>query len=254
MTDFLNNGGVAGAHNLRDLGGMKAGAGRIRDGRLIRSGELTSLEAAGSARLEGFGLGCIVDFRSAVERDVSPTSSALLAAVPHWHMTPNESLGDPAPILSRCLISVETSRSVVHGLYRHMPFAHHLTIRALIEAILEGKPVLFHCAAGKDRTGVAAALLLTLVGVEREAIRTDYALSEKSVEATIARFLLKPGSHVLLDTPSEIWRPLMASDPEYLDTMFEEIERLHGSVQSYAREVLGFGSDITSRLQKVLLA
>lgn len=253
MNEISNDGGVTGAHNLRDLGGLEAGTRRIRDGRLIRSGELANLDAAGTTRLESLALGRIVDFRSAAERDAAPTGPALLAAIPHWHLTRSDSLGDPAPILSQCLISAETSRSVVHGLYRHMPFAHHLALRALIEAILEGKPVLFHCAAGKDRTGVAAALVLTLAGVEREAIRADYTLSEASVEATIANFLRKTGSHVVLKTPPDIWRPLMASDPAYLDSMFGEVERLHGSVQGYAREVLGFGDDVSARLRDVLL-
>ena len=253
MNEFMTNGGVDGAHNLRDLGGLEAGARRLRHGQLIRSGELAGLEAAGTASLLSLGLGRIVDFRSAVERDVAPTGTALLAAVPHWHMGRSESLGDPAPILRSCLISAEASRSVVHALYRHMPFAHHLAYRALIDTVLKGKPVLYHCAAGKDRTGVATALLLALLGVELEAIRADYALSEAAVETTIANFLTKAGSEVVRGTPPHIWRPLMASDPAYLDSMFEEINRLYGSMQRYAREVLGFGDDVGNRLRDVLL-
>ncbi|MDB6001730.1 MAG: protein tyrosine/serine phosphatase [Rhizobacter sp.] len=246
---------VEGAHNLRDLGGLVGAGGRLlRHGRLIRSGELNGLRDAGAQRLAQLGLARIVDFRSATERNAAPTTAQALAQVARWETSATETLGDPVPLLRRCLVSTAQSREVVHGIYRKMPYLHRVAYRALIEAVAEGRPVLFHCAAGKDRTGAAAALLLSLAGVDRDAIRADYAASHAVVEQTTAAFLAKPGSAIATGIAPEIWAPLMASDPAYLDTMFDEIKRGHGSVEGYAADVLDLPTDISARLRDALLA
>lgn len=247
--------GVEGAHNLRDLGGISAAEGRVvRPGQLIRSGELNGLSSAGGQRLAALGLGRIIDFRSAIERDAAPTLAPELSKVLRWQAPSIQSTGDQGALLRHCLVSAERSREVMHSIYRQIPFVHREAYRALFDAVMHGRPVLFHCAAGKDRTGVATALLLTLLGAEREAIRADYVASEAAIERTIANFLGKPGSEIALDVPPIVWRPMMASDPAYLDTMFGEILRRHGDVECYARQFLGLPADVGARLREKVLA
>jgi protein-tyrosine phosphatase len=243
-----------GAHNLRDLGGLVgAGARPLRHGRLIRSGELNGLRDAGAERLARLGLGRIVDFRSAVERNAAPTSAPALANVARWETSTTDSLGDPVPILKRCLVSTEQSLEVMHGMYRRLPYLHCVAYRALIEVVLQGQPVLFHCAAGKDRTGAAAALLLALVGVDRDAILADYAASQAVVLQTTSAFLARPGSGITAGVEPEIWAPLMASDPAYMVTMLDELQREHGGVEGFVVDVLDLPKDTAGRLRDELL-
>jgi protein-tyrosine phosphatase len=246
---------LEGAYNLRDLGGIAAAGGRpIRPARLWRSGELDGLSEAAAATLAGLGLRRIVDFRSAAERQGAPTRARALESLDRWQTAADEVLGDPAPILRQCLVSPAQSSQTMHQVYRRMAFEHRHAYRALLEFAAAGEPLLFHCAAGKDRTGVAAALLLSLLGVEREAIRADFAASNAAIGQTTARFLAKPGSRLTQGIDPAVWHPMMLADPAYIDSLFDEIAARHGHVQGYAREVLGLPADIGERLQAVLLA
>lgn len=244
---------VAGTYNMRDLGGFEVRGGVLRPWRLVRSGELDDLTEEAASALAAKGLRHIVDFRSAAERDGAPTRAAALADLPRWQTAAGAVLGDPAPILRGCLVSAAQSRDTMCGVYRRLPFEHRDAYRALFELAAAGVPVLFHCAAGKDRTGVAAALLLDLLGAERDAIRADFAASNAAIETTTRRFLGKLGGRLTRGVSPDIWRPMMLADPVYIDTMFDEVAARHGDVAGYAREALGFGPDFFERLRKALI-
>ncbi len=245
---------VDGACNLRDLGGLLAADGRrVRRGRLIRSGELSGLTTTGATCLLQLGLSGIVDFRSASERKAAPTRALELGTVRRWQSDADERLGEPLPALRRCLASPAQSRQVVIDIYRDMAFRQHANFRLLFEAVLTGQPVLFHCAAGKDRTGVGAALLLSVLGVSRDQIRHDYLLSNAAQTDIRTRFLLLPGAEIALEAPDEHWAPLMTADADYLDAMFGEVERRHGNVERYATEVLGLQARQLEHLRNALL-
>lgn len=163
--------------NARDLGGwptLDGGVTRWRS--LVRADDLAQLDAAGLAALADLGLETVIDLRWRAEAERHP--SPIPAALPHIHyrqislLTPSEDewherSGDATKELWNCVV-LERVRAELRE------------VLAAIAAAAPG-PLLFHCIAGKDRTGLVAALLLALADVVPEAIARDYALSSASL-------------------------------------------------------------------------
>jgi protein tyrosine/serine phosphatase len=175
---------LAGADNVRDLGGMPVdGGGRTRRGMLLRSGTLQHLTSADVGVLIGeVGVRTVVDLRLADESQRE--GSALLGV-------------DGIDYLSLPLWSADSVRADTVA-YAEMDIVDHYvafleggaeTVVAAVRTFADPTrlPALFHCAAGKDRTGVLAAVVLDAVGVTRDAIVADYARTEERIEAIRAR-------------------------------------------------------------------
>jgi protein-tyrosine phosphatase len=134
--------------------------------------------------------------------------------------------------------------------YRNLPYEQAESYRVLFLHLAEGDlPVLFHCSAGKDRTGIAAALLLEVLRVPRATITEDYILTDLFFEQGLEIALHALGSAALHGVSQEIWAPLMRADQIYIETVFETIEERHGSVSGYLREVLGLDDEIETQLR-----
>jgi protein-tyrosine phosphatase len=175
---------LAGASNFRDLGGYPTmEGGLVRWGRLFRSDSLHELTEGDIALLRDVGLRAVIDLRMGVE--VERTGRGLLGAeaAEYFHLSvidedAGESRGIPAPVddelAKRYLWYLEIGREpLVEALKVIADGANH--------------PLVFHCAAGKDRTGVLAALVLDIVGVEREVIVDDYVLTASRMEMILDR-------------------------------------------------------------------
>lgn len=159
--------------NARDLGGCPTlDGGRTRWRSLLRADDLAQLDTAGLRALADYGVETVIDLRWRAEREQHP--SPIPAALPqiHYHqaslLTPTEGewrerSGDASKELWNCVV------------LEHV----RLELREVLGAIAAAPsgPLLFHCIAGKDRTGLVAALLLALADVVPEAIAHDYALS-----------------------------------------------------------------------------
>ncbi len=245
---------IEGSRNLRDLGGITCADGRpLRARRLLRSGELSRLSAAGAQRLAALHLTRIIDLRSPAERWRAPTTAAALAEVPRWEGGEVAPEIDPRTVVGRCFASPRRTVGVMCDLYRRLPFAQAGALATLVQAAAAGGPVLFHCSAGKDRTGVAAALLLALLGAGREAIAADYAASREALAQNEANFSVGAWGDVAQATPRDRWLPLLMADPLYLSAMFDAVAARHCSVARYARDCLGQPNDIARRLRDALL-
>lgn len=173
---------VPGTLNLRDLGGYPAADGRrVRWGRLYRSDQLGDLDDAGAAQLRALGLRTLIDYRGPKERDASPTPPLDGVEVLHLPMAgrSGDQKGATELVLSGELDEVDDD--FMGFLYRGMLMAFPQEFGALVERAADPatEPLLFHCAAGKDRTGVAACLLLSALGVPDEDIVADYALTDR---------------------------------------------------------------------------
>ena len=245
---------VEGSHNLRDLGGLPAAGGkRIRNGLVFRSGSLERLTPVGVDQLLALGIGMIFDFRSASERDHAPTLWLADHDIARWQLGALASLGDPRPLLAQSLRSAEQTRTMMQGVYRDLPGSHRKSYSALFKALARNDhPILFHCAAGKDRTGVATALLFALLGTERVEIEADYQATNQVIDATTEMFLADPRNDAASSSPRENWAPMMSADPAYLDTMFDAVLTAHGSVENYAGTVLGLSTSDIERLRSRL--
>ncbi len=119
---------------------------------------------------------------------------------------------------------------------------HRRTFAIALDA--DSYPLLLHCTSGKDRTGFAAALLLAAVGVPRETVFQDYALTN---------FYRRPVPHLFAPgTPDEVTKLLLSAQPKYLEAAFDEIDRVHGSFESYLNQALGVDDFARRRLVDLL--
>ena len=175
---------LSGCTNARDLGGLPTNDGRRIRGRvLIRTDSLAHLDAAGRAALERLAPGLILDLRSAHELSSEPNPFAAHSAFRHRPFFDPDWEGVRDDL-------TETTR---HGIYRRMLAGNRPAIgRAIreIAAAPAGRPIVAHCAGGKDRTGLIVALLLDVAGVPRDRIVADWVASEEGlgVPAMLAAF------------------------------------------------------------------
>lgn len=239
---------IDGVTNLRDLGGT-----RLRPGLVFRSGSLHKASEAGRAQLAALGLGHVVDLRADAEAETQgvaelPDGVTLVrlpvggGSVAEWEAR-LPALDTPAKTLA-----------FVEGLYRgyvsdpvsRARFAAALTLLADAEA-----PVLIHCTAGKDRTGFATAMLLTILGVPRDEVYADYLRSRAALEALNADL---GGLFVSLGLDPVALAPLLDVHESCLDAAFAQIDADFGSLDAYVTDGLGLTADVVARLRARLLA
>lgn len=225
--------------NLRDLGGLPTEDGRVvRPGQLVRSGTLCELSPSDIDALKAYGLKGIFDLRSTNEQVAKPNPVIGEPVVP-WRLPKHEHIGEPAKLVERIGVSREHTFGIVCESYAAFPYAYKDAYRGLFKTIARGQhPIIFHCAYGKDRTGIAAALLLGALGVTREAIMADFMRSNDVIDGFIARFLHDPHTAAANNIDPEIWRPAARAEPEYIDATFKSIESRHGTIARYVEEVL----------------
>ena len=235
-----------GIHNFRDYGGYQARAGRLVRGRLWRSGQHAGATPADLERVRAVGIATVIDLRGDSERAAFPclrhpdfdgdvlfvpgeTASMQGQAV---HAEGADRMRTPADARDRMIALYEgmAFRGVLTGTWR-------LYGQAL--ATRDGASLL-HCLAGKDRTGLGAALIHHLLGVHHDDIVDDYLLTNSAgnVEARIAS-----QSHNLanMGLDDATMRVVLGVEAVYLDTAFASIRERHGSIAAYAEAVMGIG-------------
>jgi protein-tyrosine phosphatase len=250
---------LSGAANFRDLGGYETGDGRhVRWGLVYRSGELSHLTPADYERLAALGISAVCDFRRDSERNAAPTNwigstppaifnvpgaqaerSPAGAGRGSGRAGQPPAAAAPVPALSPLLMSS----------YPTYPTALASSYKTVIQQIMAGRgAVLYHCTAGKDRTGTFSALLLTMLGVPRATVMQDYLLSNEYV-ATPARV----NAMVARGATREAAIANIGVDRTYLDLMFAAIDKEYGSFDAYRRQALGISDADLTALQAKLL-
>jgi protein-tyrosine phosphatase len=132
----------------------------------------------------------------------------------------------------------------------------------MFERIARGEvPIVVHCAAGKDRTGLAIALLLAVLEVPHETIVADYLLTNDAcdlVQFILTRHAARTGVaaslHPLAAMPADIRTVLFAADVDYLDAAFQQIASDHGNVAEYLRSVVGVDDALRAAVRTALLS
>jgi len=252
---------LEGGRNFRDLGGYATQDGRrVRWGRLYRSGVLAYLTQADVAQLDSLGIRVVCDFRNARERQ---------REVVRWTRSDLEVLSwdyDHRVVSLRGILGFDeltpaTGRAAMICMYRALPDTLADAYAALFARLAAGDlPLVFACAAGKDRTGLAAGLVLASLGVPRYLVFEDFKLTEQAID--LERVLVqRPGRGVGLDTDRrdlltvsrEARAPLLAADPEYLEAAFDTIESAHGSLEGYLRDRLGVSTTALEQMRTHLL-
>lgn len=246
-----------GAANLRDLGGYRTRDGHaLRWGMLYRSDALADLSRDDVAYLARLRLRRVVDFRSAAEREREP--DRLPDGVPDiWQAISGPGL-DPAELRDRLLagkVSAEQAASwLVAGnraFARDFREVYARFLRDLADPA--NLPTLFHCTAGKDRTGFAAALVLLALDVPRETAMRDYLLTNDYMQAKTQRLLRTIRIASLFRADPEDLRPLFEAREGYLSAAFAAIDDTDGGVDGYLRTALGIDDALRAQLRANLL-
>jgi protein-tyrosine phosphatase len=226
-----------GALNFRDLGGFRAADGRrVRSGKIYRSGTMSCLTDTGLARIEALGLRTICDFRSSRERAREPSPFSGRKDIVYLAREHDQIAGDLRRMLRNPVTTPASVRERMCASYREIPFDYAESFRELFARIAASDlPLVFSCAAGKDRTGIAAALLLSLLDVPRAVVLRDYVRTERILDKDRQRAV---GDRRRLyaftnDISPDIARPLLRADPVYLEAMFDSIQNRCGSVAAY---------------------
>lgn len=238
---------LEGGRNFRDLGGYATADGRrVKWGKLYRSGALHKLTDADYGIIQELGIATVVDFRSTEERAGEPTRWRA-GEINHLTWDYAMDYGDFAQRLRQPQLDVQDMENLMTRMYTGMVHQHKAHYRAMFEHLVHsGEPLLFHCTAGKDRTGVGAALVLAALGVERELILQDYVLTDSVLDAHELMQLPESASdrekamfEFFAGLPQPVVEALMAARPGYLESAFAEMARHSGSVDAYIREELG---------------
>lgn len=241
--------------NARDYGDYATAAGRrVRPGLLFRTAHHARATDADLERMAGWGMGTVVDLRRPSERRQQPSRrpagfNGAVIEVAHDD-------GGEAPhltFLKTTDLTEASGRAFMTGTYRAMPFdPGHLDVfgryfRALGQS--EGA-VVIHCAAGKDRTGLLAALTHRLLGVHHDDLVQDYLLTNAAVDLAdrapgIARQLHAMTGRVASDAAVTAFLGVEAG---YLDAAFDAMVNRHGSVETYLEQALGVDAALRDRI------
>ncbi len=221
--------------NLRDIGGYPTSDGRrVRWGRVYRSGTLNELSPEDVTALAGLGLTAICDLRTPEEVADSPDDMARFGAT-YQHLpvqVSRDSMGQLRAMLFQPArlsdmmrssyndVMLESNAGLIGGILRQMSDPANL-------------PMLFHCTAGKDRTGVLAAVLLATLGVPDEVIAADYALSNLFYH----KFRIYVGVVLKkvrwLGLSLDALHPLMIADGGMMSEMLVKLREKYGSIDAY---------------------
>jgi protein-tyrosine phosphatase len=231
----------AGASNVRDLGGMPlVGGGETRHHRLVRMDSPHALTDEGLAAVVEYGVATVVDLRTEGEQRELPSRLLEMAAIRHVN----------APIFTdqRPPEHLRTSADVYCWWFEDCRPGLRDALVAIADA--PAAPVLIHCHAGKDRTGVIVALILRLAGVDPELIADDYALS-----AVMLREMLEQDRQHMLargEDPERVER-ILSARPESILEALSRIETEHGDVATVMR-MLELDETQVERLRTLLVA
>jgi protein-tyrosine phosphatase len=246
VADPLRKLSLAGCVNFRDLGGYPTADGkRLRWRALFRADGLSRLDAEDCAQLAALGLATVIDLRTVGEVEQRGRFPEDAFEVEYHHLPLTDVL-PPQEDLSRY-----DEPAFVTSRYRQLFTEGSTSLTRAIRVLAEpaALPAVFHCSAGKDRTGVLAALVLGFLGVPRDVIVEDYALSAEAMVALLARLKAE-----YADAADEVERyapAVISVAPQTMEAFLDSLHDDHGSFDQLAT-TLGI-TDAVARLRAALL-
>ncbi len=240
--------------NFRDLGGYRTAAGgRVRWGLVFRSASLHRLTAADLTTLDRLGLRVVYDLRGDEERDRAPS------------VLPDDVRCELLPIGGTAAKTKELTDLVLAGrladvppdflvrIYDAMIDTAATTFGRLLTRLTDpdGLPALFHCHAGKDRTGIVAALLLTVLGVHDNTVLDDYQLS--GIHYTEHQLAAVQTKLAGAGVDAERYRAVFGTPRHAMATVLATLRERHGSVEAYLHDAAGVDLAVFAELRARLV-
>ncbi len=236
-----------GCFNFRDLGGYETGDGRFVTPRhLYRADGPHALTAADAVKLHGLGLATVIDLRTAQEAEDRGRYVTTLGDVVEHHLPMIDVLPDTDELPD--WIDPE----VVAAQYRSMLDQGSQAVATALTILSDPSayPAMFHCSAGKDRTGILSALVLGMAGVADHTIVADYALSAFAMRQLIEHYeRAYPDAHEQL---ARVAPAMVAAHPEAMAAFVEGIRRDHGSFDGLAAAI--GAADAPARIRAAILS
>lgn len=265
---------IGGTLNFRDLGGYQSNDGRsVAWGRLYRSAQLDRLSQDGVSQIAALGIKTVIDLRFSEESSKYPTIPAAVpkAEMLSWH---EEQAIDSEQRSKRMQSNWQESleshdpkkvHEAMRSNYPEKLYSHAAIYRKMLLRLASTKtPLLFHCAAGKDRTGVAAAIILALLGVSYQQIIDDYLLTQQQIEGRIYAWMAGGATsggasnqdfqRSLMRFPQHVLDPIFAADESYILTLLDYVDATFGGFENYASQLLKLDSTTIEQLRGHLLS
>jgi len=231
-------------HNFRDLGGYRTEDGRtVRWGRLYRSDSLAKLEGEDWERFLSLGVRTVIDLRYPWEIELKGRVPEA-AGLGYHNLSIEHRPYDQAALGP----DVDTARYLAER-FAEVALDGVKELAQVLELIAsaDSGPLVFHCASGKDRTGIVAALVLTLLGVPEDDIIADFALTGLATDRLVADWhAAHPGRELR-------WPGYGRAPAELMRLFLADLTDRHGSVRAYATEQLGVDTELVAALRANLL-
>ncbi len=250
---------LEGTHNTRDLGGLMTQDGLvIQKGLLYRSDSLHNLTATDLEAVRGWGLAGVTDFRTEAERAAAPNPLSRLNRPQYRALDVNNPALDITELRQQIFSGALTDSELQALLGREnnvldprlrQTWGHWL--RSLTDE--PALPHLYHCTAGKDRTGVATALILMMLGVPEGRIMQDFLASNERLALQIESNLEQITQHNPRANETTL-RQILGVDASSLTSLFDTIQSEYGSVDGFLTKGLGIDSETRQRFKAQVLA
>ncbi|EEP78834.1 predicted protein [Uncinocarpus reesii 1704] len=245
--------------NLRDVGGYAVSStSSVRRNFVYRSAHLSRATSEGArALVEQLGITKIYDFRSVPETIKNPSCEIPGAERLHVPVfTDQDASPENLALRYRHYASADGPKAFMHAYKEILRSGANGAYRAVFEHIRDRptEPLLFHCTAGKDRTGVFAALVLRVAGVRDDSIiGREYELTEVGLGALREEFIQNLLKHpALKDDPSGAYR-MTSAKAEAMEATLEWLDATYGCVEGYMKEAIGFGGDDIEKIRRNLV-
>ncbi len=242
---------IAGTYNIRDLGGYGTRSGRKTEWRrFLRADSVHRMDKGGIDLLLGEGVRTVIDLRTPAELEEAPSLLAGLSGVEFLNVPLFEDLA-PATMGAAKGVQSVTQADPLLAFYLSALETRHAAICDILSAMAEAPDgaVMFNCTAGKDRTGLVAAMLLGLAGVRQEDIIADYVMTADLIPGLVAEFLERSRQNGG-DVAS--YEKMLRSPAGTMSTALDSIEKRHGSIPDYLRAAGLSGADAASLRKKLV--
>ena len=243
-----------GSYNTRELGGYKTTDGKsVKWGVLFRSDKLSDISLEDQKYLKNLGIQRIVDFRSKAEKTEDPDKIPEGVAYIEMPIEVDGAMRTKIEAILKGEINRNVKDFLIEANKEFIKNYSHIYSKFLKDLAKEQKPTMFHCTAGKDRAGFAAAITLIAIGVSKEDAINDYMKTNEYTAERIDEMISKIELMSLYQTDGELLRPLLGVEREYLEAALKTAENEYGSIENYIRSGLNISEKEIQQLRSFLL-